>query len=409
MFDRGTDTVAALRRVRRKKNVGISRLTNLLEAQAGLQFPGAAEEITAAVFCFDSRASIGAVTGTQRHLIRRALAQQHAHRRSHPLILYTRRRVSDLAAFQRDVYRRKVRRTLQGCLQGQQPFLAIVLAGLDAAVEAFDEFRRIALQAADAYFAEAVARPAHGDDPQVDAPDFRIDFGEGLLQVRGGVVHRQQVGKKGLLGLIPIGLPEGLPGFEFPGTCQRLATLRIERTRDLDMHAADPRACPGIDLQQQFIAALVKHDNGREVPLGSQQPGHLTLHPALESRPRRSVGDLAEFQVITQQFAHLLRRHDPGHRGGSRDGEQQGGNDKELVHEFIGCRRGKWRILALSILSMYRWRWRLANLQATANVSGHVENDHRLPIRAMAKTVKSPESLAAPFSRPNAVATTGIG
>jgi hypothetical protein len=68
--------------VRRKEDVGVGRLAQLFDADAGLQLPGAAEKIAAAVSGFDTRAGVGAVTGAQRHLVRRALAQLHAHRRA---------------------------------------------------------------------------------------------------------------------------------------------------------------------------------------------------------------------------------------------------------------------------------------------------------------------------------------
>ena len=162
--------------------------------------------------------------------------------------------------FEHDADRRKVGGALQGHLQGQQLFLAVGFAGLDAAIETPDQIFRIALETADLQLAEAVARTACGHDRQVDPARFGIDFGAALLQARSCVINCQQLGQQSLLGLVPVGLPEGLAGGQFPGTQQRLPSLGVEIADDFDVYAADQRARAGKHRQQQFVAVLAQHD-----------------------------------------------------------------------------------------------------------------------------------------------------
>ena len=70
-----TDTVAVSLAIGREEDVGIDALLQLLDARAGIELPGPAEEIGIAKIALDTGTGIGAVTGTERNVERRAFAQ----------------------------------------------------------------------------------------------------------------------------------------------------------------------------------------------------------------------------------------------------------------------------------------------------------------------------------------------
>ncbi len=300
-FDHQADSVPPIPFIRGQEYIGVGALLLLFDPHPCVEGPRLVEQIGRVVVHFSPRAGVRTGTDAEAQAMRRPLAHIDADRGGPRTVVCVFGRVR----IERYPDGGKIGGCLQCVLQDLQLFFSIRLAGLDGAVVAANQGRRVAMQTLDAQFPETVARPRVVVGPQSGAPGFGVDFGFAVHETGSGMLDGEQSGQYLLLGVAPVLLPEWLANRQAPIGGEAATGRLIDGAVDDQIDIRNGGSWPRIDTQAWFSVRIDVFEHRREVSFGSQ---HFAEHGLQAARGRCLFRQIAlkYFYNIGRPLQHEL-------------------------------------------------------------------------------------------------------